>query len=488
VALDHAALSQEVVIRDGRRDGMSLPERRTPGAGANRRGSGGGSGSRLPAKRGLRAGHQQQQPQLVESRQLSTLPPSSGTGAEWTGLSLQGLQEVTVRSLGAVELRKLALALLGQWRRDVDIWSSTLSGLRGALPQPQRTAALAAVVQAEAEAAEALHAVRVAEAAGAPPEITQRLRDDAERKGADAERARQLASEATRLGPLQQACTTLYIEGSEEELSIQQALALVADGTIQPETLIFSDEELFPFEGWVPWSECAHCFIRSAAGAGGDGSGKAANEVSSSASFYYSVDGSETSEEISVAELSGLLRRGTLTADTLIYSDDEAFPSENWLPWSECCGCFGKTVSGSAASTGSARDGADAKKWQARIHTEREKSESAVRSLAEVERLATLAASAAAAQAQAAEEKLAQAKAELLNAQSALAVAGATNSLPEMLVMQLRQDVASKEAVVEVVQSLAHGQAEGLREAEAAAVHTISSVFQSFWSLPWLLL
>eukprot|EP01043_Picozoa_sp_COSAG02_P090813 COSAG02_NODE_27617_length_606_cov_0.696252_1_plen_148_part_01 len=140
---------------------------------------------------------QQQQQQQEEARdiRLSALPPNgeelvhaarlSGPRVEsaqlhgdWSALSLHGLQEVTVRSLGTSDVRRLALALLTQWRRDVEIWTATLSELRG-VPRSRRTEAASAAVAAEAKASEAEQVARVAAEAGAPPELVQRLREDA---------------------------------------------------------------------------------------------------------------------------------------------------------------------------------------------------------------------------------------------------------------------------------------------------------------------
>ena len=46
-------------------------------------------------------------------------------------------------------------------------------------------------------------------------------------------------------------CTTLYYEGNEEEIDLDVGLALVEDGTITDETLVFSDDPAFAFEGWT---------------------------------------------------------------------------------------------------------------------------------------------------------------------------------------------------------------------------------------------
>lgn len=408
------------------REWMSLPAKRRGQAASQRRGEG------LPQKR---------RGQLAAAdAQLSVLPPNAE--AEWSGLSLQGLQDVTVRRLGAGELRKLALALLAQWRRDVEVWTAALSDLRGGSRRTQYIKA------AEAEHVEAEHAVRVAEQAGEPPELLQALREDTARK-------RRIVSQAR-----DPSCSSMYTEDfGDEKISITQALALLADGTMTPETLVYSDDAGFPFEGWTAWSRCSHCFVVEASSLDATGwRGSGSTAVVST--FYYSVDGAQPSNELPVGELPQLVKRGVVSADTLIFSDDPCFGSDEWVPWSECCSKFGHSLSAY---------GTDAKHWLARIHAERERGDAAAKRLVEVERLANVAASAAAAEAQATEEKLAQVESELLDAKGALSVALATEAMPENLLAQLRQDVVAKEAVAIAVRSLIEDRAEALQEAEATA-------------------
>jgi hypothetical protein len=44
-----------------------------------------------------------------------------------------------------------------------------------------------------------------------------------------------------------------YYEGSDEEITRADALELVESGAITDETMIYSDEEAFYFEGWTSW-------------------------------------------------------------------------------------------------------------------------------------------------------------------------------------------------------------------------------------------
>ena len=438
---------------------MSLPAKREPGGGATARQQRGG-GSALPPKRAGWPAEQQQQ--------LSALPPNSETEcvqpqADWSALSLHGLQEVTVRSLGASDLRRLTLALLTQWQRDVEIWTATLSDLRG-VSRSQRTEAAEASIAAETEATEAERAIRVAEDAGALPELVQRLREDAEQTRRAASEAHKFAAQTARLAPLQPRCQTMYIEDfGEEEISVERALVMLDDGTIQPGTLVYSADAEFPFEGWAPWSECSHCFAAAPPGRRSSG-----GNALVSTSFYYSLDGEQPSDELPVDELPKLVDRGVISENTLIFSDDPCFGSAAWVAWSECCSRFGLGDAADAIAAGR-RDGSNSKRWRARIHAERQRGDAAAQSLAEVDRLATVAASAAAAQTLLSQETLSQIEEELLNAKSALSMAEATARLPENLMTQLRQDVVAKEAAAVAVRSLVAGQAEALQEAEAAA-------------------
>lgn len=467
---------------------MSLPAKRALGGGsaAKRRGGSGGA-SQLPRRRGRVQAEQQQEARI---NGLSALPPNdellvdaarlSVPGFEsvqphgdWSTLSLRGLQEVTVRSLGASDVRKLALALLTQWRRDVEIWTATLSDLRG-VARSKRTEAASAAIAAEANASEAEQAARVAAEAGAPPELVQRLREDAVQKRQLATQAHRLAVDTARLASLQPRCQTMYIEGfGEEKITAERALALLDNGTIQSDTLVYSDDEGFPFSGWEPWSKCSHCFVAALA-APDDRSPNPSAVVSTS--FYYSLDGVQPSDELPIEEMPELVSRGVLSANTLIFSEDPSFGSEDWVPWKECCGRFGfglDTVS--HANNSERRDNADLRRWRAKLQAERKRADTAHQNLVEMDRLATIAAAAAAAQTLSSQEKLSQVEEELLDAQSALSMAEATDGMPEQLLIQLRQDVVAKEAVAVVVRSFAAGHAEALQEAEAAAEFAAST-------------
>eukprot|EP01043_Picozoa_sp_COSAG02_P015609 COSAG02_NODE_669_length_18681_cov_170.310499_3_plen_574_part_00 len=59
--------------------------------------------------------------------------------------------------------------------------------------------------------------------------------------------------------------------------------------------------------------------------------------------FYYSADGAEESERLSVSlDLPTLLADQTITHHTLIFSEDDAFAvHDGWTTWAECCATFG---------------------------------------------------------------------------------------------------------------------------------------------------
>jgi hypothetical protein len=120
------------------------------------------------------------------------------------------------------------------------------------------------------------------------------------------------------------ACSAFYYEGNDDEVATEDAAGLVEAGTIQDETLIYSDQEAFPFEGWTAWSECSYLF-----GIGEPSAGVTA--------FYY--EGNE--DEVAAEDAAGLLEAGTIQDDTLIYSDQAAFPFEGWTAWSDCSYLFG---------------------------------------------------------------------------------------------------------------------------------------------------
>ena len=130
-------------------------------------------------------------------------------------------------------------------------------------------------------------------------------------------------------------CTSLYYEGNDDEVAVDDVPGLVEAGTIDDDTLVYSDQAAFPFEGWTAWSECSYCFGIGEAPEGGGGGGGGAK----CSSLYY--EGSD--EEVPFAEVAALLEAGTITEDTLVYSDQDAFPFEGWTAWSECSDYFGES-------------------------------------------------------------------------------------------------------------------------------------------------
>ena len=57
-------------------------------------------------------------------------------------------------------------------------------------------------------------------------------------------------------------------------------------------------------------------------------------------SLYYS-DGTTEAPETPAAEVPALLAAGKITAETLVFSEDAAFPFEGWTAWSSCASSFG---------------------------------------------------------------------------------------------------------------------------------------------------
>jgi hypothetical protein len=55
-------------------------------------------------------------------------------------------------------------------------------------------------------------------------------------------------------------CTALYYDGGDEEVPFAEIAGLIEAGTITEETLVFSDQDAFPFEGWTEWGECSEYF------------------------------------------------------------------------------------------------------------------------------------------------------------------------------------------------------------------------------------
>jgi hypothetical protein len=118
--------------------------------------------------------------------------------------------------------------------------------------------------------------------------------------------------------------TSFFYEGNDDELAAEDAAGLAEAGTIQDDTLIYSTDDAFPFEGWTAWSECSYLF----------GIGEAPTGVTT---FFY--EGND--DEVAAEEAAGLVEAGTIEEDTLIYSTDAAFPFEGWTAWSDCSYLFG---------------------------------------------------------------------------------------------------------------------------------------------------
>jgi hypothetical protein len=125
-------------------------------------------------------------------------------------------------------------------------------------------------------------------------------------------------------------CFTLYTEASgEEALSLKAALAMVEDGTITDETQIYCDEEAFPFGDWTAWSDCSYVF----------GVGQAPDGCAPVCFTLYTEASGE--EALSLEEALAMVEDGTITDETQIYCDEEAFPFGDWTAWSDCCYVFG---------------------------------------------------------------------------------------------------------------------------------------------------
>ena len=118
-------------------------------------------------------------------------------------------------------------------------------------------------------------------------------------------------------------CSSLYYEGGEEEVSREEALALIDAGTITESTLVYSDDEPFFFVGWTAWRECSYLF-----GVG---------EAPGCTALYY--DGCD--DEISKEQALELLESGTITPETLVWSSQSSFPFEGWTAWWQCSYAFG---------------------------------------------------------------------------------------------------------------------------------------------------
>ena len=134
------------------------------------------------------------------------------------------------------------------------------------------------------------------------------------------------------------ACATFYysIDGASESerLSADALPELLAAGTIQPTTLIFSEEDGFTHDGWTAWSVCCAAFGFPAPPSAPGGS------FLPCASLVYSTDGATQSPVVSAAEARALAGAGTIVGATLIFSEQPGFPFESWTPWADCHHCF----------------------------------------------------------------------------------------------------------------------------------------------------
>lgn len=116
-------------------------------------------------------------------------------------------------------------------------------------------------------------------------------------------------------------------------MAADEAAGLVESGAIEDDTLIYSDQAGFPFDGWTAWSDCSYLFGIGEAPEGGGGTGGG-----QCTALYY--DGGD--EEVPFAEIAGLIEAGTITEETLVFSDQDAFPFEGWTEWGECSEYFGE--------------------------------------------------------------------------------------------------------------------------------------------------
>ena len=108
--------------------------------------------------------------------------------------------------------------------------------------------------------------------------------------------------------------------------------ALLHMGVLTDETLCFSDQPAFPFENWTAWADCKDSFdilVEPAVGK---------TEALCTVVFYAGGDG--PSDELLVSKALELVADGVITDETLCFSDEPAFPFENWTAWADCRHCF----------------------------------------------------------------------------------------------------------------------------------------------------
>ena len=110
-------------------------------------------------------------------------------------------------------------------------------------------------------------------------------------------------------------CTSLYYEGNEDEITVEEALQLQRMGMIADDTLVYSDQDAFPYDGWTAWSDCRLLFVPSSS-----------DEQQLCTTLYY--DGDE--DEITVEQALALVEAETITGETQIFSNDDAFIYDGW--------------------------------------------------------------------------------------------------------------------------------------------------------------
>ena len=141
-------------------------------------------------------------------------------------------------------------------------------------------------------------------------------------------------------------CFTLYTEASgEEALSLEEALAMVEDGTITDETQIYCDEEAFPFGDWTAWSDCSYVF----------GVGQAPDGCAPVCFTLYTDTGD--GEEFSLEQAMEMLAEGTITDQTQVHFTPCATPAcagthlNRDTVNSLCCTCVRSTRTRSSSSS-----------------------------------------------------------------------------------------------------------------------------------------
>jgi len=130
----------------------------------------------------------------------------------------------------------------------------------------------------------------------------------------------------------------LYYEGSSGAVQVQliNVARLVEAGTINDKTLVYSDNDNFPYADWVHWECCRHIF--------GFGEAKQGCQI-----CHIVNESGEGSDEFPRSQLPGLVETGVLKDETLVYSDEANFPHDHWIAWKDVCHLF---LMGSTAEEG----------------------------------------------------------------------------------------------------------------------------------------